>query len=469
MAEQWYYARGKDKFGPFTAAQLKALAAQGRILPTDMLHKEGMPKWVAASSVKGLFAPTKATAPPTPLPVAPPTLPPSVVIPMSEAMDDTRPTIVPPNPPPLVSAEVLPSRSVDEYNGGNAKKSKKRLIIGLSLGGGAVLIGLVVLIIILNRGGGEAGVDKGDAKTAEGSDWGNPIRVSEEVGEGKGSTTFLVGLKDAWWTDYSSRGAKEEKKTFIVVYYFKNLGPREGYFLLDKVEIKTDKGHFFSNIGFFRNEDRLNRLDGVGWWPDQSENKIKIEQTIESPLVFEIPKDEIPTELVFSGRVQLDGKLPQRVFGFRRYDKSFGFMPESAEEAVPSLIDLLKAEKFEPGQGKLVPNTEIRLAAANALGEIGPLAKEAIPALKNVMDQESGNRFRGSLYDVARKALAKIGEKPSKDDLEKDIQTFKAFVAAVEKVLADTKDEAKKKELEQTLIGVKKALKKAEDALNKLK
>ena len=66
MAEQWYVARGKEKLGPFSAAQLKALATQGRLLPTDMLHKEGLPKWVTASSAQGLFATTTATASLTP-------------------------------------------------------------------------------------------------------------------------------------------------------------------------------------------------------------------------------------------------------------------------------------------------------------------------------------------------------------------------------------------------------------------
>jgi GYF domain 2 len=69
MADQWYVARGKEKFGPFSAVQLKALASQGRLSPTDMLHQEGMPKWVAASSVQGLFAATTATTAPPPLPI----------------------------------------------------------------------------------------------------------------------------------------------------------------------------------------------------------------------------------------------------------------------------------------------------------------------------------------------------------------------------------------------------------------
>jgi len=112
MAEQWYVARGKEKFGPYSAAQLKALATQGRLVPTDMLHKEGMPKWVPADKIKGLFVaraasmqpqPTSASPSPPAAPVAkhacaPPALPPSAVIPKSEApSSDLHEPVIHPN------------------------------------------------------------------------------------------------------------------------------------------------------------------------------------------------------------------------------------------------------------------------------------------------------------------------------------------------------------------------------------
>jgi hypothetical protein len=131
MAEQWYYARGNEKFGPFSSTQLKALAAHGRLLPTDMLHKEGMPKWMPAMRIKGLFAASRPPQPPS-LPPWPPAVP----------IVTSRP--VPP----------LPTHNSDEYKGGIAKKTRKGLIIGLSLGGGSVLIALVAWIIFLNWGGG---------------------------------------------------------------------------------------------------------------------------------------------------------------------------------------------------------------------------------------------------------------------------------------------------------------------------
>ncbi len=62
--ERWYYARGKQKVGPLSRAELTAEAQAGRLVPGAMVLREGTATWVAAASVVGLF-PTKApTVPP---------------------------------------------------------------------------------------------------------------------------------------------------------------------------------------------------------------------------------------------------------------------------------------------------------------------------------------------------------------------------------------------------------------------
>src|SRR5688572_2231116 len=55
MAEMWYYTSEGKQMEPVTAPELKQLAASGLLKPTDMVWKEGMPKWVRASSAQGLF------------------------------------------------------------------------------------------------------------------------------------------------------------------------------------------------------------------------------------------------------------------------------------------------------------------------------------------------------------------------------------------------------------------------------
>lgn len=64
----WWYAKGDQRQGPYTAAELKALAAGGQVAATDMVWKEGLTNWVLASSVAGLFTVGGGGGPP-PLPV----------------------------------------------------------------------------------------------------------------------------------------------------------------------------------------------------------------------------------------------------------------------------------------------------------------------------------------------------------------------------------------------------------------
>ena len=76
--DQWYVARGNAKQGPFTSAQLRALARKGQLQKTDLLSREGTQKWTAAGKFSQLFPatpplePTPATPPPPELSPAPP-------------------------------------------------------------------------------------------------------------------------------------------------------------------------------------------------------------------------------------------------------------------------------------------------------------------------------------------------------------------------------------------------------------
>lgn len=63
MTANWHYARGGEKHGPITAAQLKELATTGQIAPDDLVWREDMKEWRKASTVKGLL-PDQPTATP---------------------------------------------------------------------------------------------------------------------------------------------------------------------------------------------------------------------------------------------------------------------------------------------------------------------------------------------------------------------------------------------------------------------
>jgi hypothetical protein len=55
MVDQWFYASGTDRLGPFSGRQLKDLGAQGILLPTDTVWKEGVEQGVSANRIKNLF------------------------------------------------------------------------------------------------------------------------------------------------------------------------------------------------------------------------------------------------------------------------------------------------------------------------------------------------------------------------------------------------------------------------------
>ena len=60
MADELYYQHGGQQYGPVTGPELKELAAEGKLLPDDLIWKQGMEKWVPARSAKGLFPPAPA-------------------------------------------------------------------------------------------------------------------------------------------------------------------------------------------------------------------------------------------------------------------------------------------------------------------------------------------------------------------------------------------------------------------------
>jgi TM2 domain-containing membrane protein YozV len=62
MASEWYYSRHGERHGPISTGELKDLAAAGKLLPDDLVWKEGMENWTAAGKVKGLLPGAGAAA-----------------------------------------------------------------------------------------------------------------------------------------------------------------------------------------------------------------------------------------------------------------------------------------------------------------------------------------------------------------------------------------------------------------------
>ena len=58
MSENWYLNRdGRTNLGPFTPDQLRQMAIEGRVVPTDKLWRTGEPTWIDASTLPYLTFP----------------------------------------------------------------------------------------------------------------------------------------------------------------------------------------------------------------------------------------------------------------------------------------------------------------------------------------------------------------------------------------------------------------------------
>jgi hypothetical protein len=89
MSTSWFYTIKGQKQGPVSPQQLKDLAQQRVLSPSDMVWKEGMAEWAAASRIKGLFPPGADAVPPPPPVTANPAVP--VVVKMESPVQIAKP------------------------------------------------------------------------------------------------------------------------------------------------------------------------------------------------------------------------------------------------------------------------------------------------------------------------------------------------------------------------------------------
>lgn len=61
--QQWYANVNGVQYGPFDVAQMRGMAAEGRVGPEDLVWAEGMASWTPAKSVGGLYGQAVPVAP----------------------------------------------------------------------------------------------------------------------------------------------------------------------------------------------------------------------------------------------------------------------------------------------------------------------------------------------------------------------------------------------------------------------
>ena len=82
--DRWHYERQGERQSPVSFAELQRIVASGRIHPDNLVWKTGMPEWLPAVQVEGLFS-LPASPPPPPLESpSPPPSPPEAEAPVGE-------------------------------------------------------------------------------------------------------------------------------------------------------------------------------------------------------------------------------------------------------------------------------------------------------------------------------------------------------------------------------------------------
>lgn len=150
MAQMWYYRAGGVEHGPVPAAELKRLAAAGKIGPADLVRREDADKWVPAGHVKGLFAvPVVATPTGDEAPASEP-----------PRRGPARPGL---RPRPANDTDQEPrAASPRADRSANDRKLGTPAVIGM-VGGGVLLAGLILAGAVLLLGGKKSGEPGGDA------------------------------------------------------------------------------------------------------------------------------------------------------------------------------------------------------------------------------------------------------------------------------------------------------------------
>jgi hypothetical protein len=164
MAEMWYYTTEGKQQDPVTIKELRRLIGEGILKPTDMVWKDGMARWIRASSVKELFpdpnsaldqyfsngkAELRTVAVPVPVGAAPETnAVKQASAPPADGSDQ--------RPRPIEDDERAPaSRRRPPAKSGGSLGIIVMLILGALLLLGALGVGVAILIVVAQDTGGK--------------------------------------------------------------------------------------------------------------------------------------------------------------------------------------------------------------------------------------------------------------------------------------------------------------------------
>ncbi len=162
MGDLWYYTNEGRQMEPVSTAEIRQLARRGLLKPTDMVWRDGMPRWVRASSAPELFADSK---PPFERALMAEPVKPVAKEPAEESVPELEPQV-------LDSPDSVPADEAAGDSGGKRRRAASRdddreprrrrrggrekhtpiiVLLGLIIGGGLILavmlLGMFFIII----------------------------------------------------------------------------------------------------------------------------------------------------------------------------------------------------------------------------------------------------------------------------------------------------------------------------------
>ncbi len=163
MAELWYYTNEGVQMDAVTIKELKRLVGEGSLKPTDMVWKEGMARWIRASSVTELFPDPSSALDHYFTHTGGKAAPAEAANPQHNGVKAASTPAAPTTSPlPAASEKGAPKKSSADDETERRKPPKRRseaaaagggmnwgIMIAIFLGAGVLLTGLVVGIVIL--------------------------------------------------------------------------------------------------------------------------------------------------------------------------------------------------------------------------------------------------------------------------------------------------------------------------------
>ncbi len=181
---QWFYQNEGAESGPFSVEELHFLVGRGKLRRDSLVRRSNESQWQSAKVVPGLFNKQQTSRERSPSPMSsPPVGQESAIVPLDSSTEAqaTESTLQPaPDPQPVQTLPLPPLRDDQQ-----TKERRKRVLLGMFIGSGVVLLILLLLLLFLTVG------QFGQGEVADAGSGGSP--GSGGLGAGQENLTADAG------------------------------------------------------------------------------------------------------------------------------------------------------------------------------------------------------------------------------------------------------------------------------------